>query len=188
MTLKQQLELALTSLSPFASGEQTLEVAAGAHTLRCDLVALDSLACAFTRLSLNAPSLAGASVDVLKQTAERLSHALPTARAYQPHRNRRATAASCKCARTRRKKIPVARPITNCSSLAPESSASAATPAPPANPANPSPPKSPVKSCYVSPATSPPRWVETRTTARGAGINRQDKWSWYRACSARQDR
>lgn len=73
MTLNQQLQQALSNLSPFSAGEQVVEARDSGQTLRCQLVALDTLACAFTRLSLQADSLSVMSIDQLKATAENLA-------------------------------------------------------------------------------------------------------------------
>ena len=73
MTLTKNLQQAIDNLPCFSSGEQLLAVDDAAGRLDCRLVALDTMACAFTRLSLSAPALAGLSTDGLKQTAERLS-------------------------------------------------------------------------------------------------------------------
>ncbi len=52
---------------------QLLEIDEAGQRLRCELVALDTLACAFTRLTLADDALARLSGDQLKQTAERLA-------------------------------------------------------------------------------------------------------------------
>jgi hypothetical protein len=73
MTLQQQLQQELSALPPFSSGEQHLELREPGQELRCELVALDSLACAFKRITLRADNLVGATVEQLKPVAERLS-------------------------------------------------------------------------------------------------------------------
>jgi hypothetical protein len=73
MTLKAQLEQALAGLAPFATGEQVVAVDHGTRHLECRLVALDTLGCAFTRLSLRAEGLRGMTTERLKATAEKLS-------------------------------------------------------------------------------------------------------------------
>ena len=73
MTLTQNLQQAFDNISLFSSGEQLIQVDDAAGRLECRLVALDTLACSFTRLALSAPKLSGLSTDGLKQTAERLS-------------------------------------------------------------------------------------------------------------------
>jgi hypothetical protein len=60
----------------FSSGEQLLEIHAPPGELRCQLVALDSLACSFTRLAVHSEKLAGMSREALKRTAEVLSSRL----------------------------------------------------------------------------------------------------------------
>jgi len=47
MTLTQQFQQSLARLTHFSTGEQPLEIDDGPLRLRCRLVALDSLACAF---------------------------------------------------------------------------------------------------------------------------------------------
>ena len=72
MTLTMKMQQAIDNLSSFSSGEQLLQVDDATGRLECRLVALDTMACAFTRLSLAADALSGLSTDGLKQTAERL--------------------------------------------------------------------------------------------------------------------
>jgi hypothetical protein len=76
MTLKKQLQQALDRAGPLAAGERTIAVDHETQHLECHLVALDSLACAFTKLALRAPSLAALSTDDLKKTAEQLASRL----------------------------------------------------------------------------------------------------------------
>ena len=73
MTLKGQLQQAISNMPLFSSGEQLLEISHDSQELRCQLVALDSLACSFTKLALRADTLAAMSLDQLKHTAEQLS-------------------------------------------------------------------------------------------------------------------
>ena len=73
MTLTDELQQTLSTLSHFSTPERQIEINDGPRRLRCQLVALDSLACAFTRLALEAESLRNMPTDGLKQTAERLS-------------------------------------------------------------------------------------------------------------------
>lgn len=73
MTLKEQVQQALAAMSPFSVGEQPLELGDGPLHLRCDLVALDSLACAFNRLALRSDRVAAMSTDELKQCAADLA-------------------------------------------------------------------------------------------------------------------
>ena len=76
MTFKVHLHEALDRAGPFAGGERTVSIDHGSQHLECHLVALDSLACAFTRLALAAPSLAAMSGEGLKRTAEALASRL----------------------------------------------------------------------------------------------------------------
>ena len=161
MTLKQQLELSLTSLSPFSAGEQSLEVVAGDQTLRCHLVAFDSLACAFTRFSLAAPSLAGASVERAEanRRAARAAADL-SARADQPHRNQRAWLRRANALEPAAKRPRPHDLLRAASHPHRRAQPLPLRTRPPANPANQSPPKSPAKSYRAWPATFPPWRVE----------------------------
>ncbi|MGD9724602.1 MAG: hypothetical protein AB7O59_25105 [Pirellulales bacterium] len=76
MTLAEKLKDALTGVPAFTSGEHTVSVDDGARRLACDLLALEPLACAFTRLSLSADKLAAMTADQLKGVAENLSQRL----------------------------------------------------------------------------------------------------------------
>jgi hypothetical protein len=76
MTLKEQFQRSINSLAPFSTGQQLLEVSHGSQHVRCQLVALDSLACAFTKLALTADALKDLPTEHLKRTAEKLSSRL----------------------------------------------------------------------------------------------------------------
>jgi hypothetical protein len=73
MNIVAELEQALAGLSPFSTGEHTLEAAAGGVALSCRLVAVDTLGCAFSKLSVQSPALAGRSGEQLKKLAESLA-------------------------------------------------------------------------------------------------------------------
>jgi hypothetical protein len=73
MTLKEQVQQALAAMPQFSLGEQSLEVGDGPLHLRCELAALDSLACAFNRLALRSDRVAAMSADELKKCAADLS-------------------------------------------------------------------------------------------------------------------
>ena len=73
MTLKDNLQQSLAALPLFSSGEQSLDLSENNQHLTCQLTALDTLACAFNRLSLRADSLMNRSPDQLKKIAENLS-------------------------------------------------------------------------------------------------------------------
>jgi hypothetical protein len=73
MNLNQRLQHELANLAPFSTGEHVLEIEADGRHLRCQLVALDSLACAFMRLTLRADSLVGRSPEQLRELGETLS-------------------------------------------------------------------------------------------------------------------
>lgn len=76
MTLKALLQQQLAAVQPMALGEHVIEAREGGRTLSCHLVALDSLACAFTRVSLRAETLRGFSSEQLRSAAETLSKRL----------------------------------------------------------------------------------------------------------------
>lgn len=73
MTLKEQLQQALIAIPQFSNGEQSIDVSESGQHLGCQLTALDTLACSFTRLALRADSLSNRSTDELKRIAEQLS-------------------------------------------------------------------------------------------------------------------
>lgn len=73
MTLKPQLEQTLAGMAPFSTGEQSIDLVDGELRLHCNLVALDSLACAFSRLALAADRLSGLDSGDLQQVAAQLS-------------------------------------------------------------------------------------------------------------------
>jgi hypothetical protein len=72
MSVRQQLQQALAAL-PAGGQEQLLSVQAGDRRITCQIEALDSLGCAFTRLAVEAPALAAASIDELKAVSEKLA-------------------------------------------------------------------------------------------------------------------
>lgn len=73
MNIIAKLEQEMAGLSQFSSGDHTLEASAGGVSLSCRLVALDTLACAFSALSVQSPALAARSGDQLKKLAESLA-------------------------------------------------------------------------------------------------------------------
>ena len=76
MTFLPQVQHALAALPLFSSGGQLLAVSDGGLELRCELAALDTLACSFERIALRADRLAGNTPAQLKQVAEKLSQRL----------------------------------------------------------------------------------------------------------------
>lgn len=76
MTLEQQARSELAALPLFSSGEQIIELTDGDQHLRCELVALDSLACAFDRFMLTCERLKTHTPVQLGQVAEKLSKRL----------------------------------------------------------------------------------------------------------------
>jgi hypothetical protein len=73
MTFQAEVKRGLAGLPLFASGERVLEAAHDGLRLRCDLVALDALACAFTRLAVHSDAQPNMSMDEVRQVAERLA-------------------------------------------------------------------------------------------------------------------
>jgi hypothetical protein len=76
MTFCEQFKEALAAAPAFTSGDHTVEVDLGPQHLECHLIALEPLACAFTRLALRADKLAGLPTDELQCVAENLSKRL----------------------------------------------------------------------------------------------------------------
>ncbi len=73
MSLQNEIKRSLAAAGTFSSGQQVVEASDGPRRIACELVALDSLACAFNRLTLHADSLTQLSTDQLKSAAEQLS-------------------------------------------------------------------------------------------------------------------
>jgi hypothetical protein len=73
MTLRASIKTNLSTLPLFQSGSQLLEASEGGQSVRCELVALDSLACAFTSLTLTSGALAGLASAELQKVAATLS-------------------------------------------------------------------------------------------------------------------
>lgn len=76
MSLKQDFANDLASTNPFSGGCVTLRAVEANRSLTCELVALDTLACAFDWLALHDDKLAGLGLDRLKQVADALSRRL----------------------------------------------------------------------------------------------------------------
>jgi len=76
MSLSEKLRQELGRLAPFAHGEAVVEASEGGQRLRCELVALDTLACAFTGLEVVSDALAGRPAGQLRAVAEALSKRL----------------------------------------------------------------------------------------------------------------
>ncbi len=76
MSLADKLKDALANTPAFTSGNQTVVATDGPHHLECQLLALEPLACALTRLSLRSDKLSALSSDGLKHVAENLSQRL----------------------------------------------------------------------------------------------------------------
>jgi len=73
MTLKENLQQALASMSPFSSGEQSIDISDSTQRLECQLVALGTLGCEFSRLALHSQRVAAMSTDELQTLAGELS-------------------------------------------------------------------------------------------------------------------
>ena len=73
MGWRDQVRDQLAGIPTFSIGRHALRCRHDVQELSLDLVGLDSLACAFERLALSSPALAGASVERLKKCAETLS-------------------------------------------------------------------------------------------------------------------
>ncbi len=76
MNIGDQLQQALAAWPLFQQGEATLAIERDGQQLTCMLTALDSLACAFTSLSLRSDRLAGASIERLKTVSGNLAKRL----------------------------------------------------------------------------------------------------------------
>jgi hypothetical protein len=76
MTLKQQTQSTLQGWPTFSAGPRSLDLVEGILRLSCELTALETLGCAFSRFTLTSDKLAGASIDQLKKTSEALSKRL----------------------------------------------------------------------------------------------------------------
>jgi hypothetical protein len=73
MSISQSVQTELNRLICPLTGSQRISAADGPHQFACDLVALDSLGCAFTHFELRHAKLASATIEQLKKTAEQLS-------------------------------------------------------------------------------------------------------------------
>ena len=73
MTLQAAVKRALAGVPLFASGEYVLEAAHHATHLRCELAALDALACTFARLSVRSDAHPNLSMDQVRKLAESLA-------------------------------------------------------------------------------------------------------------------
>jgi hypothetical protein len=76
MSLKTQVQTALSNLAAFSQECRTLEAADAACRLSAKLVALDALALAFEHLTLTSQPLARAPIDQLTKVADALSKRL----------------------------------------------------------------------------------------------------------------
>lgn len=76
MSFLKQVQQELAALPLFSSGGQILAVSDPGLELRCELVALDTLACSFQRIVVRSDKLVGSTPAQVKQVAEKLSQRL----------------------------------------------------------------------------------------------------------------
>ena len=76
MNLKSRAAEALQTLGNYLPQPTTIDCSDGSQHLRCELLALDSLACSFERFEVEIAALAAANMDRLKSVAETLSRRL----------------------------------------------------------------------------------------------------------------
>jgi len=76
MTLRDEVRGILSGWSPFGEGSRLLEMTAPDGRLRCELTALDAIACSFDRFTWDCPALAGADFERLMRAADDLSRRL----------------------------------------------------------------------------------------------------------------
>jgi hypothetical protein len=76
MTLKEQTQKTLQGWTLFSTGTRSLDLVDGGLRLACELTALETLGCAFSRFAISSNKLAGASIEQLKKTSEALSKRL----------------------------------------------------------------------------------------------------------------
>ena len=76
MNLQEKTKLALANLTQGAAFPQSFTAEHEGQQLRCELSALESLACAFTHLALQSDVLANASPQRLKELGELLARRL----------------------------------------------------------------------------------------------------------------
>lgn len=73
MTLGGKTRDALNAVPRFAGGNHPLRVSHEGLTVACDLSALDTLGCEFTRFAVHSDKLVGAAMDELKHISETLA-------------------------------------------------------------------------------------------------------------------
>ena len=73
MDLRQQAETALARCESSGAGPHVLDIQDARGRVTSELSELDSLACAFSHLTLSTPALAEASLEELKATSDRLA-------------------------------------------------------------------------------------------------------------------
>jgi len=73
MTINQKVLDLLDNWQPFSGDTRMLEITEDGRRITGELVALDSLACAFTHVSVEIDALAGATIERLKRVGEKLS-------------------------------------------------------------------------------------------------------------------
>src|SRR5437660_702697 len=73
MTLVEKTRTALAAVPTFAGGGHALAAEHDGLRLSCDLTALDTLACEFTRFAVRSDKLATATIEELKRVSEALA-------------------------------------------------------------------------------------------------------------------
>ena len=76
MNLSEEVKRIVGGWQPFSGTSRLLTASVNGQSLECELLALDSLACAFVRFNLQSAALAGAAMDKLKKVADDLSRRL----------------------------------------------------------------------------------------------------------------
>ena len=76
MSLRECVQQSLAGVPSFQTGAHALEVNGGDQTLSCELVGLDTLACAFDSFVLGTPALANATIESLQALSDQLSRRL----------------------------------------------------------------------------------------------------------------
>jgi hypothetical protein len=76
MSLREKIECLLGGWPPFDDGPRLLEITTPEGRLRCELNAVNPIACSFSCLTWESPRLAGAGLERLKLAADELSRRL----------------------------------------------------------------------------------------------------------------
>lgn len=73
MTLLDKAQSDLDGLGKFSGAQRLLDAEEADQRLHCELTAIDTLGCAFTRFELHSGKLASATIDQLKKVSEALA-------------------------------------------------------------------------------------------------------------------